>query len=240
LVRIGYWRSEASDGLPDPADWIDVTMSDEERWAVADYLDGGFVTSSECGWSNCRICGRMNGHREVSDGSYVWPQGLSHYVRDHWVRLPSEVVAHATRRLADIRSSSVDDSWWRSQRQELTGSATAEDGRRGPPRVAPQEVGLMWDYGAFPVWWVESGVEVEPDWLRISDSLRDDLQAWSDRLTALMGGERELDTSRGHRLPLSADVVDGVNAEAEALAVRLRAELPAGFTVLVRREVADT
>jgi len=37
------------------------------------------------------------GELEMSDGIYVWPDGLAHYIEEHNVRLPEEFVAHVLR-----------------------------------------------------------------------------------------------------------------------------------------------
>lgn len=46
------------------------------------------------GYSPCRLCGDNDGALELSDGVFVWPEGLRHYVVDHGVRLPQEFVSH--------------------------------------------------------------------------------------------------------------------------------------------------
>jgi hypothetical protein len=40
----------------------------------------------------------MNGFREQSDGVWLWPEGLAHYVEKHGIRLPDEFVEHAAAR----------------------------------------------------------------------------------------------------------------------------------------------
>ncbi len=40
------------------------------------------------GFSMCRICNCRNGSEEYELGNWVWPQGYSHYIKDHNV-LPS-------------------------------------------------------------------------------------------------------------------------------------------------------
>jgi hypothetical protein len=40
----------------------------------------------------------MNGFRDQSDGVWLWPEGLAHYVDKHGIRLPDEFVAHAASR----------------------------------------------------------------------------------------------------------------------------------------------
>lgn len=53
----------------------------------------GPVTSS-CigGLVGLRICGDWAGSRCLTDNVWVWPEGLSHYVEEHSVRLPREFI----------------------------------------------------------------------------------------------------------------------------------------------------
>jgi hypothetical protein len=69
------------------------------------------------GMSPCRFCGIDNGYSEMSDGPYLWPSGLDHYVDEHDVRLPAEFVAHAVARLEALETATVDDSWWRNRNE---------------------------------------------------------------------------------------------------------------------------
>jgi len=64
------------------------------------------------GISPCRLCGIKNGSLEFTDGTYLWPEGLVHYIREHAVRMPEAVVAHAEARLAEVEEAQVDDAWW--------------------------------------------------------------------------------------------------------------------------------
>jgi hypothetical protein len=102
LKFIGYWAwpkteyQEASVGLPDPHDFVDETWDKIQRAACVRYLQAGKTFESWRGWSWCRFaCGeRKMGSQCLTDGTYVWPQGLSHYVERHGVRLPQEFVNH--------------------------------------------------------------------------------------------------------------------------------------------------
>lgn len=67
------------------------------------------------GLSPCRLCGRQTGAMEYTDGTFVWPEGLAHYVDEHAVRLPKRVVEHALRRVQAIEDEPVDTEWWRDQ-----------------------------------------------------------------------------------------------------------------------------
>jgi hypothetical protein len=72
----------------------------------------------ELGWSECRICGAENGSGERVDGSYLWPDGLAHYVRDHAVRLPREFIVHVLEQQVDRDNSDLDADWWRAARPD--------------------------------------------------------------------------------------------------------------------------
>ena len=54
-----------------------------------------------------------NGNLDLTDGVYLWPEGLAHYVREHDVRLPDEFTEHVRRRKALNDSITVDETWWR-------------------------------------------------------------------------------------------------------------------------------
>lgn len=109
---IGYWRSEDDDRSPDPRDLIDESWSDEERDLVASYFEEGFVPWVFAGSSDCRLCGKANGSAEFTDGVYLWPEGLAHYVREHSVKLPDAVLVHVRRQRDELDSLDVDRDWW--------------------------------------------------------------------------------------------------------------------------------
>ncbi len=92
---IGYWRSDCEPHWPDSRSFVDASWDESERDVVAGYLEtGGFVPWGQCGFSECRFCGALNGSEERCDGVYIWPEGLPHYIREHNLRLPAEVVEH--------------------------------------------------------------------------------------------------------------------------------------------------
>ena len=73
-------------------------LPSEVRSRVAEYLDAGDCWTYFMGCSWCRFhCGIPNqamGSEELTDGQWVWPAGLSHYVRVHNITLPDEFIAH--------------------------------------------------------------------------------------------------------------------------------------------------
>lgn len=100
--RVGYWRgihgkriSSAVDfpDCPDVKDFIDPSWNEAEKNKVSDYLKNGKEKESWKGSSVCRICGkRGNGSSCLTDGEWVWPEGLAHYIDDHNVKPPQVFV----------------------------------------------------------------------------------------------------------------------------------------------------
>jgi hypothetical protein len=129
LRLVGYWNDRsAPDGWPDVRAFRDEDLPPSERDAVLAYLRSGTVIGASAGYSICRLCGVPNGSTELTDGEYfVWPEGLSHYVESHSVRLPAEVLEVARRgsarpvdpfvferALFETQELTVDEQWWRS------------------------------------------------------------------------------------------------------------------------------
>lgn len=126
-VRIGFWKSEgfarrrvtpATDlanllmnsigqailevgesDLPSVFDHVDPAWPHRERQIVVRYLlSDRHTRTSYLGDSTCRICGDQNGAADVSDGKYVWPDGLAHYLDLHNVRPPQDFIDHVLRK----------------------------------------------------------------------------------------------------------------------------------------------
>jgi len=115
LKLIGYWPSGSQSDWPNPADFVDPEWDDRERHMVWTYLKYGTVARSYRGLSPCRFCSQQNGSMEFTDGVYLWPEGLAHYLDAHAVRLPQQFVNHAVERLNALEAASVDYDWWKSQ-----------------------------------------------------------------------------------------------------------------------------
>jgi hypothetical protein len=113
LVRIGYWQDERDPGWPDPSRYIDPGWDASERESVAGHLRRGFVARAYLGRSRCRICAAEVGSLELSDGTFIWPEGLVHYVEEHQVRLPARFTEHVNRSAECLEQAEVDDRWWR-------------------------------------------------------------------------------------------------------------------------------
>jgi hypothetical protein len=115
LIRIGYWNSSHETGWPDVLEMIDESVPQLDRFRVVDYLRRGMLAERYRGYSWCRICGlEENGSCEFTDGTYIWPEGLAHYVSEHYVKLPDAFRAHVDARVAEMREAVIDTSWWAS------------------------------------------------------------------------------------------------------------------------------
>ena len=89
LIPVGYWYSKHHPDLPMP------TESDTYDPEVASYLKAGEVKYSWRGFSSCRLCNEaLHVSRCLTDGVYIWPEGLPHYLEEHGTPLPEEFLDH--------------------------------------------------------------------------------------------------------------------------------------------------
>lgn len=133
LIGIGYWHSIYEPDLPDPGLFVDENWCDTDRKKLIKYLNSGFKLSySYMGSSWCRFrCGQDDlGSLEYTDGKYVWPEGLVHYIEKHMVRLPSEVEAYMLNNSnvgSSVLNPEIDLTWWKKQKPVLSGVKTYRD-----------------------------------------------------------------------------------------------------------------
>jgi hypothetical protein len=112
---IGCWKSEVNPAWPDVRDFIDLEWDDGERDEVLWYTKSGTTARAFMEPSMCRLCGTRNGSAEDTDGTYIWPEGLAHYIEAHGVRLPAEFVRHDHSRFEELDEIVVDAEWWQAQ-----------------------------------------------------------------------------------------------------------------------------
>ena len=111
LERVGYW-SNGADGWPVPEECVDIALSFDDRDIVADYVRRGFVARACMGIARCRLCGIPLGSLDLTDGEYIWPEGLDHYVQDHSVRLPPWFIEHVQSYQEAYEDAQVSDALW--------------------------------------------------------------------------------------------------------------------------------
>lgn len=98
LKAIGFWHSDDESLFIHPKNCIGNFSSDEERQKLINYLEHGHYLIDYMGYSYCRLCSietQEMGASEQTDGIWVWPEGLKHYVEKHSVLLTNEFMEHA-------------------------------------------------------------------------------------------------------------------------------------------------
>ena len=106
LRSVGYWIEDEDldynddDGgleLPDPRILLAVLGPCQVNKRVLAYLRSGRQVASFMGCSYCRFrCGVPDeemGCCDLTDGVWVWPEGLAHYIEAHQVPLPEAFIA---------------------------------------------------------------------------------------------------------------------------------------------------
>ncbi len=86
----GFWREQqpTQEGRPALCDWLG-DAADPASEAVVAYLIRGLTVAAATSLERCLICGEViGGMAYLSDGHWLWPQGLAHYVAAHQVVLP--------------------------------------------------------------------------------------------------------------------------------------------------------
>src|SRR5262249_51379125 len=108
LKLLGYWAplkdgSGVSGSCEDEhVPWPDIRRAvcagwqTDDRQQLVTYLHNGHRCGGALGFSACRFRCRVNygalGNGELTDGEWIWPEGLPHYVQRHAIRLPEEFV----------------------------------------------------------------------------------------------------------------------------------------------------
>jgi hypothetical protein len=122
LIAIGLWRSELEPYYPHPKQFIDESWDSEEKQDVITRLKNSYALPYPyAGKSWCRFnCGETEmGNRDYSDGIYLFPEGLVHYIEQHNVKLPNAVVqkmlSTPIEKYNFESDFSVDIEWWKTQ-----------------------------------------------------------------------------------------------------------------------------
>ena len=111
LKVVGEWAESSDDPRVSPC--LLPKYYDER---IIDYLKSGHEFSAYMGYSYCRFeCGvpdHVMGSRELHDGTYIWPEGLFHYVSVHSLKLPDYFLKHIANnkyRVPDLDEEYSDD-----------------------------------------------------------------------------------------------------------------------------------
>lgn len=120
LETIGFWFNPDAPSTYPRAQALVGPWAPETMARVVAYLRAGqtFATYGATSWCRFGCTGADAadlGRRDLTDGTFVWPEGLAHAVERHHVRLPDRFVDHALAgappRPVD-KGTLVDDKVW--------------------------------------------------------------------------------------------------------------------------------
>lgn len=104
LLAAGIQHANGNGFLTDPLKCVDATWVGPERDAVIAHLRAGRVVERYLGDSWCRFkcgaSGEVMGCADLTDDTYVWPEGYVHYLEEHHLKPPQEFIAHVLKRRA--------------------------------------------------------------------------------------------------------------------------------------------
>lgn len=99
LIAIGFWYSEQEPHFPHPRALVGAGYGQRDLKRICEYLRSGKEFMGYLGYSSCRFGCRIPDSRmgscDLTDGVWLWPEGLAHYVETHDVRLPEKFVEKA-------------------------------------------------------------------------------------------------------------------------------------------------
>jgi hypothetical protein len=121
---IGYWWSTLEPHFPKPTKFQVGELDLESLELISNYLDSHRAFAFWMGVSDCRLCEQYVGSVDLTDGVYYWPEGLSHYVREHKVKLPVEFIEHCKKsnppltnwELLMVEAGKI--AWWCDQKAD--------------------------------------------------------------------------------------------------------------------------
>jgi len=113
------WNSVEISHYIHPHELVSVDTYNNKAKLIA-YLNSGEVFQSWLGDTDCRLgCGEDDlATSDLTDGVWLWPQSLSHYIEAHDVVLPDEFLSHVRKNNWTVpyvclaESTSEDDRFW--------------------------------------------------------------------------------------------------------------------------------
>jgi len=113
---IGRWIGSLKDTVYPPPHELAGEYDRATQSIVVDYLINGHVLCAYRGFASCLYgCNYSDGYAELTDGKWVWPCDLAHYVDTHSILVPQEFIADV---VASIGLQEFNEEW-RSQHDEF-------------------------------------------------------------------------------------------------------------------------
>ena len=99
IKRVGYWWTEEGSDLPHPKNFVDLSWDEDEKRRVLDYISHCYQPPyAFAGYSWCRMgCEGVPsdiGTQDLTDGTYVFPEGLVHYIKSHNLKPEQDFISH--------------------------------------------------------------------------------------------------------------------------------------------------
>jgi hypothetical protein len=146
---LGFWHYpyDGQQELPYPGALVcPGWLPPDEITKLIAYLKTGATYETWRGLSHCRFqCGvddREMGCRDFTDGLWIWPEGLYHYIETHDIRLPEEFIASCRMNNWSIPANAVakvelshelDYSSWIRRAKSIQGSAEPDGAANAAP-----------------------------------------------------------------------------------------------------------
>lgn len=115
LNMVGYWVGGFDEGAKKyihPSIIIDSTWHNEDKAKIIGYLKQGIPFWHDLGYSFCRFedgpPDDQMGSMDLTDGIWLWPEGLYIYVEKFNIRLPDEFYDHMKENNFNIVNREVD------------------------------------------------------------------------------------------------------------------------------------
>jgi hypothetical protein len=94
----GFWKQDGDyyASCPDFNEWMISDCELEPDQKIIDYLSNGSFVSASPIYVNCHICEETIDSSKVilTDGIWMWPKDLVHYISLHKLKIPDEFYAH--------------------------------------------------------------------------------------------------------------------------------------------------
>ncbi|QHT65723.1 hypothetical protein GXP67_03095 [Rhodocytophaga rosea] len=123
LTAIGYWHSIFEPEFPDPAWFRDEEWNVAEKQMVITHLLQSHPLADWTGQSWCRFrCAETQlGSKDLTDGTYIFPEGLVHYLQNHHIRLPEKFIQHVQQYKHiqinfGLEQCVIEFNWWTNQK----------------------------------------------------------------------------------------------------------------------------
>jgi len=116
LIGVGYWFNYDQPNFPDPGTLVKTDFDVNNINQIIYLLENAKTKSfSQMGFSWCRFrCGSENmGNKELTNGKYIWPEGLAHYVKEHKILLPFDFLESLSNDYYEISDEyTIDYNFW--------------------------------------------------------------------------------------------------------------------------------